>query len=97
MCKLRVFHLRLRPKKLRLRENNSTPLKVSKRPRDVQKVHHVVHKINPARANLKGPIYHALAVSIVIGLMMIDEYVHCMSDGMLICIREIVYENEDPS
>jgi hypothetical protein len=94
MCKLRVFHLRLQAKKLQLRENNSTPLNVSKRPRDVQKVHHVVHKINPARANLKGLIYHFSGFD---SNWTHDEYVHCMSDGMLICIREIVYENEDPS
>jgi hypothetical protein len=23
-----------------------------------QKIHHVVHKINPLRANLEGPIFH---------------------------------------
>ena len=33
-------------------------VKSSKRSRGVQKVHHVVHKINPALANLEGLIYY---------------------------------------
>jgi hypothetical protein len=56
-----------------------TPLKVSKRSRGVQEVHHVIHKINPARANLEGLLCHfsgsprahgLLAVSIMV---LIDE------------------------